>query len=71
MKLIDRRDIIFATIVCRGRALASLTLSGMETMADILRRVRESIDASTRGIITLRLRNYTQGWLQERSLVMR
>lgn len=61
MGTINNSDIIFATIIRNGRQIASLQLSGISSLADIIRHIRAKI-SSTPGILTLQLRNGSQGW---------
>lgn len=58
-------DEIFATVSQRGRVMSSLRLSGITSLADILRAIGNEI----RGLATIELRNSTQGW-QRRHTIM-
>lgn len=68
MATINSSDIIFATVIQRGRTIASVRLSGMHTVNDIIRYL-SGIVKNTVGMITLSLRNGTQGWQQERNVM--
>lgn len=65
MATILSSDEIFATVSQRGRVLSSLRLSGITSLADILRAIGNEI----RGLATIELRNSTQGW-QRRHTIM-
>lgn len=65
MTTILSSDEIFATVSQRGRVLSSLRLSGITSLADILRAIGNEI----RGLATIELRNSTQGW-QRRHTIM-
>ncbi len=68
MATINSSDIIFATVIQRGRTIASVRLSGMRTVNDIIRYL-SGVVKNTVGMITLSLRNGTQGWQQERNVM--
>lgn len=68
MKTISCTDIIYATVVRRGTMIASLCLSGIASLADLLLRVRSEIGCGC-GLVTLSLRNGSQGWTDRRSLL--
>ncbi len=65
MATILSSDEIFATVSQRGRVVSSLRLSGITSLADILRAIGNEI----RGLATIELRNSTQGW-QRRHTIM-
>jgi hypothetical protein len=65
MATILSSDEIFATVSQRGRVMSSLRLSGITSLADILRAIGNEI----RGLATIELRNSTQGW-QRRHTIM-
>lgn len=60
-------DIICATLRQRGVEVASLQISGVNSLAEILRR----IPAALRGLTTIDLRNRSQGWQQRRTVMLR
>ncbi len=68
MNQIDINDIIFASVSCGGLALGQLTLSGIESMAELTRQIALWLQKQTltmpRNIIHLfnvRLRNASKG----------
>lgn len=61
MATILNSDIIFATVIQRGTTVASLRMSGISSMSDIVSRVRTAIGQFT-GLTTINLRNGSQGW---------
>ncbi|MCM1484041.1 MAG: hypothetical protein NC043_06875 [Muribaculaceae bacterium] len=61
MAKILNSDIIFATVIQRGSTVASLRMSGISSLTDIICRVREVIGEAT-GLTTINLRNGSQGW---------
>ena len=70
MTSIHRTDLIQVTAQSCGAVLLSLTMSGVSTLSDVFRHVRESAPRDA-GIVTVRLRNRTQGWTQQHNLVFR
>ncbi len=69
MGTINSSDIIYATLSQHGRQLASLRLSGLTSFSDILCQVRRAFTGSL-GLVTLRLRNSSQGWSHDRSVIL-
>lgn len=61
MKTLHSADLIFATFAHAGRVVASLRLSGINSLTDVLRAYDEH-GADARGLLNLTLRNSTQGW---------
>ena len=68
MKTISCTDIIYATVRRGGMTIASLCLSGINSLQELLSRVRTALGCSG-GLVTLLLRNGSQGWTDRRSLV--
>ena len=66
MKQITSNDTIFATVRGRNSIIANLRLCGMNSMADVVASVR---DAVGEGLLTLTLRNGSQGWTDRRSIL--
>lgn len=69
MEKISINDIIFATAKIQGRVAASLRLSGIMSMADIIRAIKNEI-GSANGLLTISLRNMTQGWSRQKSVYL-
>ncbi len=69
MNIITLNDIIFATATVRGAVTANLRLSGLRSMADVINAIRREIGSAS-GLITISLRNMTQGWTQQKSLYL-
>ncbi len=61
MGTIHSSDVIFATLIQHGRQIGSYRLSGISSLSDIINDVRNRA-ARVTGIVTLQLRNGTQGW---------
>jgi hypothetical protein len=69
MGTINSSDIIFATLTQRGNQVATFRFSGLSSVADIIKHIRDSV-RNCMGIVTLQLRNGSQGWTQQRSLLL-
>lgn len=70
MASIHCTDLLQVTAQSYGNVLLSLTMSGVTTLGDVFRQVRSSAPDDV-GIVTVRLRNRTQGWTQQHNLVFR
>ena len=70
MTAIHRTDLLQVTAQSCGTVLLSLTMSGVTTLSDVFQQVRTSAPADA-GIVTVRLRNRTQGWTQQHNIVFR
>lgn len=66
MKTINSSDVIFATVTQRGTTLYNARLSGLSSMADVMRFLHKAL-AGAVGMLTLTLRNGTQGWSRRTS----
>lgn len=69
MATISLTDIIFATVTLRGRVLAQIRINGVSSYSEILSRVLGKLKG-LRGLITVDLRNSSQGWTARRSLMV-
>ncbi len=70
MAAINRTDLIQVTGRHGGSTILSLTISGASSIGDVFRQVRSSVTGCC-GIISLSLRNRTQGWIQQHNLVFK
>jgi hypothetical protein len=75
MGVINTSDIIFATVTLHGREIAAFRFSGVTTLAEILKQVRNAAigcvnRVSHVGLVNVNLRNSTQGWSLARSLFL-
>ncbi len=70
MGIINKSDIIFATLLQRGRQVVSVKLSGMASWSDVINFLRTLVSGCV-GMTTLQLRNGSQGWTQQRSIMMK
>ncbi len=70
MATISLNDVIFATIRLRGTSLATISVSGVTTFAEILSRLISSLSGRVRGLATIELRNASQGWAARRNVML-
>lgn len=70
MGIINKSDIIFATLFQRGRQVASIRMSGVASWNDVIAFLSKVV-TECKGLTTLRLRNGSQGWTQQRSIIMK
>ena len=70
MKTITLSDIIFARATMMGREIANIRLHGISSMDDLVRRLRAEL-GSVFGMVTVSIRNLSQGWTQQRALILR
>ncbi|MDE5744488.1 MAG: hypothetical protein K2H84_02350 [Paramuribaculum sp.] len=70
MATILTSDILYATISQRGTTIASITLSGVSSIAEIINRIK-AVLKDTIGILTINLRNGSQGWRQQRNIILK
>lgn len=66
---INSTDTLYLTVMIGRRTLASLSVSGVSTLNEIYRHVLENAQGQ-KGVITLYLRNSTQGWTQQHTMVI-
>ena len=70
MATINRTDRLFITILHGGNNLYTTEIRGLSTMNEIYREVKNQTKIET-GIVTLHLRNSTQGWTQQHNIVLK
>lgn len=63
-------DILTIALLCDGRTQANLTMSGMNGMGDVFKRVRSEVSGYG-GVIKVIVRNRTRGWAQQHTLVIK
>lgn len=69
MATINASDILYATIVRQGATLLSLRMSGLTSLSQILAQIRRHLTDAA-GLVTLRLRNGSQGWMHQQPLLL-
>lgn len=66
---INSTDTIFATVIRNGITLLSTRLIGMNSIAEVIARLRSMLGAAA-GLLRLRLRNATCGWSSDQSIIL-
>lgn len=69
MATIHPSDIIYATVVRHGATLLSLRLSGLTSISQILVRICNHVTEAA-GLVTLTLRNGSQGWKYQQPIIL-
>lgn len=69
MSSINRTDRLYITATSGGATIMSSCVSGMASIGEVYKLVKTSA-AKAKGVITLCLRNSTQGWSQQHTLVL-
>lgn len=69
MATICATDTIFASVTFCGDRIANIRISGVESMANVMSVVRSRI-GHVAGLVTIDLRNMSQGWMSRRSVMM-
>ena len=62
-------DLLSCHILSAGRTLCNFRLTGAKSLKDIYMRVIQEANGQ-RGMVTMKLRNRTQGWVQSKSLML-
>lgn len=70
MATLQTSDVIFATVSRCGTTIATLKLSGMSSLAQIFNYIK-TVLSGTMGLLTVNLRNGTQGWNERYNLMLK
>ncbi len=69
MKKITINDVIFATATIGGHIAANIRLSGLGSIAEVVRAVKNEL-GSFSGLLNITMRNMTQGWSHSKSVYL-
>lgn len=69
MATINLQDEVYATLSQRGIVVAKVKMQGIKSLSDVLLQLR-SLASNCVGLATLKIRNYTQGWSQRKSIML-
>lgn len=69
MAKISINDTLFLTLISRGVTVFNRQVRGIASHADLHKLVRQ-IMAGTRGMVSVTLRNSTQGWSHSSALLL-
>lgn len=62
MKQISKTDRLFLTVMFNGRSLLNVSVSGFTSMKEIIKYLHQTLSDYAGKLLTLQLRNSTQGW---------
>jgi hypothetical protein len=68
MNAIIASDKIFATVTNCGRPIFNTSFEGMTSLQDVVKAVSRSLRGLAQGMVTLIIRNGSQGWSSRQSL---
>ena len=69
MATINFQDEIYATLTQRGNVIATIKMSGINSVSAVLSKLR-SLASGCVGMVTFKLRNCSQGWAQCRNIML-
>ena len=69
-KNISYGDRIFARVTKNGREILNYVTEQVSTIAELLTALK-NVMSDTRGLVMIHIRNYHQGWGEERVLMLR
>ncbi len=69
MKTFGSNDIVFARASVMGRELLNVRICGAESMSALISAIRRQL-GSYIGMVSLQIRNLTQGWSHQRTYVI-
>lgn len=67
MTTISLQDEIYATLTQRGIEVAKIKTQGIKSISELLMKLR-ALASNCVGMVTLKVRNYSQGWSQCRNV---
>ncbi len=70
MNKITSTDTIFATVIRRGTTCISTRLTGMKSISEVMQYLRNCM-SDLAGLITVKLRNATEGWTSSVNIMLR
>lgn len=69
MATISYTDSLFVNVMTMGRTLMSLHLSGFNSVKELMLHLHELLRQYSGKLLTLQLRNSTQGWSRTSSML--
>ncbi len=69
MTSVSYTDIMQASATLEGRTVARISASGFNSISEVLQAVRRAA-GDINGLLRLSVRNATQGWRQQRALLV-
>lgn len=68
MNSVNLTDLIFATVIKRGDTILNTSIKGVASFEDVIRHISKALRGVAAGMVTVILRNSTQGWALCRAL---
>ncbi|MDE7334686.1 MAG: hypothetical protein K2N10_00045 [Muribaculaceae bacterium] len=69
MAKISITDKLFVTVLDRGNRLLQLSVSGITSLKELMQQLYEMLHQYNGKLLTLQLRNSTQGWSRENQML--
>lgn len=69
MAKISITDKLFVTVLDRGNRLLQLSISGITSVKELMQQLHEMLHQYDGKLLTLQLRNSTQGWSRENQML--
>lgn len=69
MAKISITDKLFVTVLDRGNRLLQLSVSGVTSLKELMQQLHELLHQYDGKLLTLQLRNSTQGWSRENQML--
>ncbi len=69
MAKISITDKLFVTVLDRGNRLLQLSISGVTSLKELMQHLHEMLHQYDGKLLTLQLRNSTQGWSRENQML--
>ena len=69
-KTIEYGDRIFARVTKNGRTIYNFVSDRVSNLQDFIRELLQTIEG-LKGLVVIHLRNYNQGWSEERPMMIR
>lgn len=70
MGTINTTDTLFVTVVTSRGISTPVKIKGVSSMGEVVTAVRRN-SVDTRGMVTLKMRNFTQGWSHSGNMIWR
>ncbi len=69
MAKIDCKDLLYVTVLDRGNRLLALSASGFHSAKELMQHLAEMLHQYRGRLLTLQLRNSSQGWSRESQML--
>lgn len=69
MAKISYTDQLFVTVLDNGKRLLNISITGFNSAKELMQHLHEMLHLYTGRLLTLQLRNSTQGWSRENQML--